>query len=687
MPEQIQLPTDTDLTHHLTFVPVPEDGKEDRFAELDIPNSDKMCEAFWERVSVCAIGAKTGIKHGTLYVVAHNVGYDQIATGSYVHLPAHRCHNVDGSESCKGWIMEAPYSKGPVYIQRARHGSTSLCILSSTNYFTAKLKQVAKDLGVPDKIEYEQKKFYKKRLTPAEWVELEEYCRRDVEIVRRAMLWLCAMLRKGLGPMPNGQPDRPLGPFRMTISSIAFSAWRYRFMPYPVTVHTNTEATQIERDGYCGGRTEADFIGTLNGEIFCFDVNNLYGSVMAFNRLPCKLVNVIPAKDAPSPETLKEWVTDPDHPFVYIAHVYVNMREPAVPLKADKLLFKTGTFETTLCGPELRLAFAYGEVLSVGAVAVYDAQPIFKHFCDVMSAKRVDAEGPPRREAERRLYKDCNNHVYGKLGQQSEEWRRIGDLPVGETCRRDVAKLPDVNGKKGKRIIRLFTPMGVYESNGEPEESYHSFPAIAAYITSAARARLWTYMRLVKAKGAHHLFYRDTDSIMVDRIGRDALEAAGVIHESELGKLKLEWRAIQMVIGGAKWYSFLAPHEQHEKGKASIAGYVCESGYLLDDKGKIITGIPTTEPHLALVEKHKGIGKDHKLIETKDGPKYAGEQWPGFAGHINFGDVGHFHNVPIRKKSTVDYGKGMVGPDGWVVPFHSTKLPTEKSVAIPVFGV
>lgn len=382
---------------------------------------DLMCKRFWEAVSEFALGDwGHGVNHGTVYVIGHNVGYDMIATGAYTHLPGHRCTRRDeGDGTCGGWVVETPYSKGPVYIQRAKHGQRTIVILSSTNYFVAKLAAVAKDLGVPEKIDYNKELFAKAELGDAEWQELEDYCRRDVEIVRRAIVWLVKTLME-----TDTHTGKRLAPFRMTISSIAFSAWRYSFMTSNVEVHTNHVATKLERDAFFGGRTEADYIGDVVGEVHCLDVNNLYGYIMANKRLPRKLIKVLSDDEAPSPTDLRKMIEDPDYPYVLIAQVYVNMKEAAVPQKDDeahKLLFKTGTFETTLCSPELRLVFRYGEVLSVGKVALYDAAPIFKEYVDYMSKKRVEADDN-HQPAKRQLYKNMVVNAYGKLGQQSEEW-------------------------------------------------------------------------------------------------------------------------------------------------------------------------------------------------------------------------------------------------------------------------
>jgi hypothetical protein len=661
---------------HLAPMP-PGDTAPVTFTAPDGSKADEMCKRFWEAVSEFALGDwGHGVNHGTVYVFGHNVGYDMITTGAYTHLPGHRCNRRDaGDGTCGGWVVETPYSKGPVYIQRAKHGLRTIVILSSTNYFVAKLAAVAKDLGVPDKIEYDKELFAKKDLTDAEWVELQEYCRRDVEIVRRAMIWLVKTLME-----PDKNTGKQLAPFRMTISSIAFSAWRYSFMTSNVAVHTNRVATKLERDGFFGGRTETDYVGDVVGEVHCLDVNNLYGYIMAMKRLPRKLVKVLSEDEAPSPEDLRKWIEDPDYPFVLIAQVYVDMKEPAVPVKdpeSHKLLFKTGTFETTLCSPELRLVFRYGDVLSVGKVALYEAAPIFKEYVDYMSKKRVEAD-EAHEPAKRQLYKNLVVNAYGKLGQQSEEWVRVGPPVVGVKPHVEEFIRPD-----GTRIIRQFTTLGEFESTGVKQESFNSFPAVAAYITSSARCRLWDLMVIARKHGPKHLFYRDTDSLMCDRVGYQDLEKAGELHPTTLGMLKEEWCAPYVKFEGAKFYTFFVQHEQHQPGM-STGKFSCVDGWRIDGD-RFVPGVPTTEPHYVRVAKHKGIGADAEMVVTENGPRFIVDQWPGWAGHLRDGDIGHFHNRRMFKKATTKYEKGVVGDDGWVTAFHSSQLPPARCA--PVMGV
>ena len=378
-------------------------------------SADALAFDFWKAVDACASWTTHGQNHTMLTVVGHNVGYDMLATGAYVHLPR------------LGWKLEHPYDKGPVFIQKMRKGQDVIQILSSLNFFTDSLKNVALTFGTEklDMADY----------NTADVATLETYCRRDVEICRKAVVWLCETLYK-----------ENLGPFKATISSIAFASWRYRFMSHTVTVHTTPAAMALERKSYCGGRTEAFRIGEWDLGLTCLDINNMYGSVMVFHNLPNRLDR---RANGSAGERVGATV---GRGRLLIADVDVDMDERAVPRKSVKLLFPVGLFRTVLAGPELRLAFKHGRVLKVHEMATYEGAPIFKAFVECFSQKRVEAR-EHKQEAAYTLYKDFVNHSYGKLGQQNEEWERVGDLPLDTKPSREVLETPD----RGP-VIRLRMP-------------------------------------------------------------------------------------------------------------------------------------------------------------------------------------------------------------------------------------
>jgi hypothetical protein len=637
---------------------LPNDGA---FREGAFRSPDALCRSFWETVDELSARTTHAKTHRTITIVAHNAGYDMLATGAYVHLPA------------LGWKLERPYEKGPVYICRAKKGQQKLDIVSSTNFFAASLKELAKTYGT-EKLEMED-------FNTTNVQALETYCRRDVEIVRMAILGLVRFLS-----------SESLGPWRSTISSVAFGVWRRSFMPHTVSVHTDPLALALEHTAYNGGRTEAFWVGENARTTTDVDVNNLYGWALKTFSFPRRLLG---SHDSGT-LTVGELATKVRAERAYlIAEVTVRVERPVVPLKAGKLLFPIGEFQTTLCSPELELCLQRGEILSVGRWAEYDAAPIFQAYVEHINRLRVKAREAGD-EATYKLCKSLVNHVYGKTGQRSEDWIRLTDWSEGEWPFEVAHLLPPIaprvgryeiiDATSGSRRQIVAMPTGIYLSDGVRRDAYDSFPAIAAYVTSHARVHLWRFIEIANGEldaqlnysrstdvDTRHVFYCDTDSLFVDKWGLERLERAGALHDSEIGKLKKEWTADSVEISGAKWYAAFIPHEFHQAGRSKdercVEGYQPKDGTLGWEGG-----LSTEGPHRFRLVRHKGVPFDAVLRthpETGE-PAFQVTQFPKLAGRVQAGEVGRFANRRLWKKGTVEYSKAIVPDDrvGWVRPFR-----------------
>jgi ribulose bisphosphate carboxylase small subunit len=136
-------------------------------------------------------------------------------------------------------------------------------------------------------------------------------------------------------------------------------------------------------------------------------------------------------------------------------------------------------------------------------------------------------------------------------------------------------------------------------------EAFDSFPAIAAHVTAYARMYLWS---LMQTAGVGNYFYCDTDSLIVNEIGLDHLSS--LIHDTELGKLKIQ--------------------EQFE--------------------------------HLII----QGISKNAELISEG---VYKQQNWPTFKGIFKTGDSNTYTVTSVTKHLLRDYTKGYVTKTGRIIPF------------------
>lgn len=579
--------------------------------------SEALTQDFWDYVAHIA-SSRMGGDRGSLVVVAHNIGYDVQATGGAARLLR------------AGWRCEPPYSKGPIFIWRFSKDHRTITLLSSTNWYQAKLDDVGEAYGI------------RKLDTDTQTDDMDAlrvYCKRDVEILRVAVIGLIHFLR-----------DNDLGPWADTISSVSFKSFRYRFMRHSIEMHVDPEATGLERAAYHGGRTECAFIGdVLELPVYCVDVNSLYPSVMLDRLYPVRLLEVRHGDVT----LLREAV---ETGSLVIADVRLSIERPALPHVDDKLLFPVGTFRTTLCSPELQIAFREGTVHEVFGWSVYEGAPIFADFIAFMYRSRLKAREEGK-EALSRLFKDLGNTLYGKFGQRRENWVCLGEAEPGSP----IAATETFVDKDGNAVTERIFGGYRWTIDGPLLEAFNSFPAIAAFVTSYARCVLLGGMRVAgdldpeakDARASREFFYCDTDSLFVSQRGYDRLLAAQMIDPMALGKFKMEGREdAHVVFRGAKFYEF----------------------------GKKVRrkGIPAAFDPM----KNPGGTRDHwpdgRPVLTADGrPAVTYDTWPKLLTHLREGNLETFENRPIVKRTEVEYDKGHVMESGWVRPL---RLGVEEGV-------
>jgi DNA polymerase type B, organellar and viral len=532
-----------------------------------------LCQRFYKDL------ADNCYRHTTTYVFAHNVGYDLLATSGIRHLVG------------QGWHVDSLYEKGFTYILRLRGPEgKQLVFLSSTQFWNNKLAEVAPIFGL--------KKLETDHQTP-DFEELRTYCRQDVKIVEVAMEWLQQFVA-----------ENDLGGMAMTLPSLAMKAFRHRFMGENAPqIHNYEPAILLERASYHGGRTEAWFLGKIPERVYKLDVNAMYPAVMRDCQHPIRLVRLYPQGDLTLLKSLYQR-------YFVIADLTIHIDEPTAPVKRDKLLFPVGTFSTVLCSPEISLLHP-SQIVGVRAIACYERAFLFKSYVSFFYEERLKAKAAGER-AKDELLKKYQNTLYGKFGQKSTEWVRVGDAPP------DVTKTEDVYFPDGTCLKMRTFGGSTWINDGAVMESFDSFPAIAASVTSSARALLWRY---IQTAGQSNVYYMDTDSLFVSKAGYDRLVAAGCVDSKALGLLKLEEESEDVEIAGAKQYRF----GDHSK--------------------------------------HKGIPMDAEIIDTPEGPRAKVWQWPKVASFLRDQQLDGFENRLVLKSLSTTYDKGTtVGGSGRVSP-------------------
>lgn len=440
-----------------------------------------------------------------LYMFAHNPTYDIVAGQGFPYLRK------------KGYDITRFYEKGRTFILEFRKDDRAIVVLNVGNFYQGTVKQIGEAFGLPKlELDYEDP-------------TLEEalpYCKRDVEIIAKAMLtWI------------NFCRDYELGHFGLTAPKQAFNAFRHKFMHHKIYLHDNEEADTLERECYYGGRTEAFYIGYVKDDtIYTLDVNSMYPYVMHEFKYPTALVCV---RNNLSVEGLKEVMKH----YLVCAKVKVKVNIPCLPVRINKrLVFPVGEFITYLSTPEIELALKYGNIEEVYQVCIYTSAPLFVDYVEFFYNERLKAKADGNKVKDL-LFKLMLNSLYGKFGQKGGEWEIIGHTDREGCGYEEVYNVTDGKWHKYKWFN------GILMYKGEDKEGYDSFPAIAAHVTGYARKKLFEY---IMSAGYKNVYYCDTDSLFVNKEGLDKLSC--YIDKTRLGCLKNEGEKKNLCIFGAKDY-------------------------------------------------------------------------------------------------------------------------------------
>ncbi|KKK57827.1 hypothetical protein LCGC14_3050590, partial [marine sediment metagenome] len=242
---------------------------------------------------------------------------------------------------------------------------------------------------------------------------------------------------------------------------------------------------------------------------------------------------------------------------------------------------------------------------------VYEQASIFKSYVDrfYKLRQKFKAEGIAEYEE---LCKKMLNSLYGKFGQKAEVWRKIGDCPNEP----DRVEICYIEGCVRTKAIRYLLGE-IFELDGY-EETFNSFPAIAAHVAAYARMYLYKLMKLV---GDGNYYYCDTDSLIINEVGLCKLKE--LITQTDLGGLKIDEHCRTITIRGLKDYS-------------------------------------TAEKNVI-----KGIRKN--AVEIRAGV-FQQEQWPSFRGLLRRGEANIYTVKTITKTLNREYTKGTVSSDGSIAP-------------------
>ncbi len=502
-------------------------------------------ETFWDWLLL-----KTEINH-PVWVFCHSANYWTTLMKFWEAIEQNRLqfyqkqrprYKANGNADLEDWhgliVIE-----DPPFMLRCRFKDTQreIVIVDVQNYFREPLESIAKMVSIEPMSD----------LPPDAKDDIWYMkCERDVAIIRESMLSLIEMVR-----------NDELGNFAMTISGQAMAAFRRKFLgsDHRVYIHDCLDALAMERAAYYGGVAEPRFIGKIvkkadtqlfgnaaepggamrNGPVYVLDATAFYPSIMVEYNFPTFLngINI-----GVSLDQLKEIMQR----AAVVAEVQIETVGGRYPVRFDQnVIHATGTFWTTLAGPELARAVEEDKILRIGRVAEYSQERLFQDFVLYFWEKRKLAAECRNRPMEL-CVKLLMNSLYGKFAQKSHQW----ELDTETQAPYPVGYFYSRNEATGERVE--FRSIGwEVQRHQKPQESFDSFPAISAYVTSYGRVKLHKWIAIA---GPRNVYYVDTDCLHTNAAGYQALVKAGEVSPGEMGKLKLAGKHETAIYRGPKNY-------------------------------------------------------------------------------------------------------------------------------------
>jgi len=440
-----------------------------------------------------------------LWLFSHNLFFDLQVMGFFEYFTA------------AGWDLDFLYEQGLCYILVIRKDDLIIKGISTTNYFDTSLEKIGELVGL-EKMKVDFKDVSDEKLSV--------YCRRDVEILKKAMEKYFEFLRA-----------HDMGKFGMTKSSQALNAYRHRFMEAKIYTHRSDEVIELEKDAYLGGRVECFRLGKIGGEKKVgLDVNSMYSFVMKRYLFPSRFLSYhehFPLKRLPS--SLENHCA--------VAEVLVDTPEPCFGVRQGfKIIFPTGRFRCFLCSRGLHLALERGWLKGIIAISFYDAADLFSGYVDYFYElkQKYDRE---KNQIYRKLVKYFLNCLYGKFAQ----FRPIMDSfheEKGLSCYRGEW-FDEVTGEKGSEYKLMNR---VVRETGR-EIAPNSLVAVSAHVTEDARLYL---DEIIERIGRDRVLYCDTDGIKIMK--EDEGRVKDLIDPGRLGALKNEGEYDRLEIIGPKSY-------------------------------------------------------------------------------------------------------------------------------------
>lgn len=380
-------------------------------------------------------------------------------------------------------------------------------------------------------------------------------CRQDVEILSEAVThtlgWLAA---------------DDLGNLQITGAGQAWSAFRHRFMTHKVLVHDDERAHQAERKAIWTGRTETYRHGVIEKErTYEYDLPRAYATIAASERLPSVYVGSLKRC---SLANLRTW----SRTRKLLCDCSVTSPAPIVPTEHDgRILWPVGTFKTTLWDCEILAAVERGAKVRLYRTYVYTAEPCLEKWAKWVLSQ-LDPDESTATPLQQQILKQWSRSLIGRFALRYRSWTPMGTADSADLY---LSRIVGKREEKGAQMMHVGTDL---LELGALTSTENELPQITGYITAVCRLRL---LDLIETAGWENVYYVDTDSLIVNRAGRTALErrlagdgAYGLVHKRSIRRLELSGPR-QLAIDGERRYSGV-PKRARQTGSDTVLGEVWE---------------------------------------------------------------------------------------------------------------
>lgn len=554
------------------------------------------------------------------WMFAHNLPFDLSSTCVWKEVVNGTLTVSDPRKKCDGTPYRQPLfvaDDPPTIIEFLYTDYSKLVCVDTLNYWRSSLDSIGKELGFPKG----RMPNYCERIE--EWIP---YCKQDVAILERAVCELASWLK-----------DNDYGGFRFSAPSIAFSAYRHRFMHHPIEVHGFKLVSKLERESYFGGRLECFYIGQSKGSHYEVDVAALYPYVMRENTYPTRLLDCR-LDGKPSKADIARLS------LANVARVRIKTNRHVYPVKRPEgLCHCHGEYVTTLAGPELMHAVNSGVVQEVYAWSRYQMDNIFEDFVEHFwnERRRYEKAGE---SVHATFCKLMMNSLYGKFGQQNVEFEFDHSEP--ETPMFGMSYEYDDTTDILTEYRHCGDRVDVRRQRDQDDQSEVCSPVISSYVTAYGREHM---RKLRGIAGEKHTYYIATDALYVDQVGYDNLDAKGWVKDRTPGKLSVKHSGDELSVSALHQLSL---------GDHILTGSLKKSAVLLADGSY-------QELHFEGLNAILQLSQELPLEDAngKRVPSHAAltrEPLPGVCIY------------PVIKRMSKEYRKGVKTKSGWVKPITLT---------------